>query len=72
MYVVNAQDTVEYRIVKLGPIIDGLRVVREGLGSNDWVVVNGLMTIRPGAKVNATRASVASAPAQPIAGVSNP
>ena len=30
----NDQDTVEYKTVKLGPIIDGLRVVREGIQSN--------------------------------------
>jgi RND family efflux transporter MFP subunit len=72
VYVVNAQDAVEYRIVKLGPMIDGLRVVREGLGSNDWVVVNGLMSVRPGAKVNANRAAMASTPGQPIAGLGAP
>ncbi len=59
--VVNAQDTVEYRIVKLGPISDGLRVIRDGVQPNDWVVVNGLMTARPGAKVNPTRAPQAAA-----------
>jgi multidrug efflux system membrane fusion protein len=72
VYVVNAQDAVEYRIVKLGPMIDGLRVVREGLGSNDWVVVNGLMTVRPGAKVSAKRAALASTPEQPVAELSAP
>ena len=30
-FVVNDQNTVEYRQVELGPIIDGLRVVRNGL-----------------------------------------
>jgi multidrug efflux system membrane fusion protein len=53
VYVVNGQDPVRSP-VKLGPLIDGLRVVREGLHSNDWVVVNGLMSIRPGIKVNPT------------------
>jgi multidrug efflux system membrane fusion protein len=67
VYVVNAQDAVEYHIVKLGPIIDGLRVVREGVGSNDWIVVNGLMSVRPGAKVNPTRATAGEA-AHPIDG----
>jgi multidrug efflux system membrane fusion protein len=64
VYVVNAQDTVEYKTVKLGPIYDGLRVVHEGIQSNDWVVVNGLMSVRPGVKVSATRAVIgATAPA---------
>jgi multidrug efflux system membrane fusion protein len=57
VYVVNDQDTVESRPVKLGPIFDGFRVVREGVQPKDWVVVNGLMTIRPGAKVKPTRAA---------------
>ena len=64
VFVLDGQDTVQYRPVKLGPIIDGLRVVREGLQPKDWVVVNGLMTVRPGAKVTPTRAPlvVAQAP----------
>ena len=64
VYVVDAKNTVEYRSVKLGPIIDGLRVVREGLKTNDWVIVNGLMSVRPGVPVNPTRAVIGeSAPA---------
>ncbi len=59
VYVVNPQDTIEYRTVKLGPLIDGLRVVREGLQPQDWVVVNGLMSVRPGVKVKPDRANPA-------------
>src|ERR1043166_1440839 len=55
VYVVNDQDTVESRKVALGPSFDGLRVVREGIQLQDWVVVNGLMAARPGAKVKPTR-----------------
>ncbi len=33
VYVVTAGHTVEYRGVTLGPIVDGLRVVRSGLDS---------------------------------------
>src|SRR5208282_2084505 len=58
VYTVDEQNTVEYKIVNLGPMIDGLRAVREGLRSNNWVVVNGLMSVRPGAKVNPSRAAV--------------
>ncbi|MGO8701632.1 MAG: efflux RND transporter periplasmic adaptor subunit [Limisphaerales bacterium] len=56
VFTVDGQDMVQYTPVKLGPIIDGLRVVREGLHASDAVVVNGLMTIRPGLKVSPTRA----------------
>ena len=56
--VVDAQNTVEYKTVDLGGIIDGLRVVRQGLHSNDSVIVNGLMSVRPGAKVIPSPAAV--------------
>jgi RND family efflux transporter MFP subunit len=69
VFIIDDKDTVQYAPVTLGPLVDGLRVVRAGLHSNDWVVVNGLMTIRPGAKVNPSRAGIAStnmtAPASP-------
>jgi RND family efflux transporter MFP subunit len=49
--VVGAENKVEYRPVKLGPVIDGLRVVREGLKENETIVVNGLQRVRPGSPV---------------------
>ncbi|HEY3786450.1 MAG TPA: efflux RND transporter periplasmic adaptor subunit [Steroidobacteraceae bacterium] len=49
--VVGKDNKVEYRPVQLGPIVDGLRVVREGLSSGDTIVVNGLQRVRPGAPV---------------------
>jgi len=61
VYVLTDQDTVEYRPIKLGPMIDGLRVVREGIQPKDWVVVNGLMSIRQGAKVAPSRTQLAVA-----------
>lgn len=64
---VDDQNTVQYKMVKLGPVVDGLRVVREGIQSNDWVIVNGLMSARPGAKVNPTHAAAGMASAQPAA-----
>lgn len=39
------------RNVVLGPMEDGLRIVREGLKPEDRVVINGLMVLRPGAVV---------------------
>jgi RND family efflux transporter MFP subunit len=49
--VVKDDGTVEARVVRPGPMIDGLRVVREGLTANDKIVIDGLMRARPGAKV---------------------
>lgn len=63
----GGKNVVQYRSVTLGPMVDGLRVVREGLSSNDWVVVNGLMTLRPGIPVNPTNAALAA----PAAGGAN-
>jgi RND family efflux transporter MFP subunit len=66
VYTVSDQNEVVYKIVKLGPVIDGLRVVREGLKPDDWVIVNGLMTIRPGAKVAPAKVAIGETP-QPAA-----
>lgn len=51
--VVDKEGKVQYRPVKLGPLHEGLRVVREGLGASDRVVVRGLQRVRPGALVKA-------------------
>jgi RND family efflux transporter MFP subunit len=67
VYVVNDQDAVEHKRIQMGPVMDGLRVVRAGLSSNDWVVVNGLMSIRAGVKVRPERSSVATDQPKPVA-----
>ena len=51
VYVVTPKHEIEYRPVTLGPIVDGLRVVRSGLKAGEPVVVNGLQRIRPGVQV---------------------
>jgi RND family efflux transporter MFP subunit len=51
-FVVNDQNTVEYRKVEPGPLIDGLRVIRSGLNSEEWVIVNGVQRVRAGATVD--------------------
>ena len=51
VYVVSPKNEIEYRPVTLGPIVNGLRVVREGLKAGEPVVVDGLQRIRPGARV---------------------
>jgi RND family efflux transporter MFP subunit len=48
---VDASNKTVYRPIKIGPIVDGLRVVREGLTANDRVVVSGLMSARPAVPV---------------------
>ncbi|WP_373875334.1 efflux RND transporter periplasmic adaptor subunit [Methylobacterium trifolii] len=51
VYVVAEDGTVSAREVKLGPKVDGYRVIREGLKGDETVVVNGVVRARPGAKV---------------------
>jgi len=53
VYVVNAEKKVEFRPVKIGPVIDGLRAVKEGLKAGELVIVEGLMRVRPGVVVDA-------------------
>ena len=43
----GAGNKVLYRLVKLGPVVDGARVVREGLSKDDKIVVDGLQRIHP-------------------------
>ena len=56
--VVGADNKVQYRPVKLGPIIDGLRVVTEGLTAGETIVVSGLQRVRPGSPVTPARVAM--------------
>jgi membrane fusion protein, multidrug efflux system len=58
--VLKSDDSLEYRLVDLGPDIEGLRVVTQGLQPNDVIVVNGLQHVMPGIKVQASRVSMDS------------
>lgn len=53
---VNDQNVVEYRAVKLGPLSDGLRVIREGLKPGDRVITAGIQRARPGITVKPNEA----------------
>jgi multidrug efflux system membrane fusion protein len=50
---VDNNSVVQVRPVEVGPVVDGLRVVRKGLGPDDHVIVNGLVNAQPGSKVTA-------------------
>ncbi len=59
VFVVDAQHLVQYRRVKVGAVQpDGLRVIEEGLQSDDWVLVSGLQLVRPRIAVTPQRASM--------------
>jgi multidrug efflux system membrane fusion protein len=53
VFVVDKAGKAEYRAVTLGPVVDGLRVVRSGLKPGEKIVVNGLQRVRPGAPITA-------------------
>lgn len=55
VYVVGADNKADYRKVTTGPLLDGYRVVREGLTRQDWVVVSGTQRVKPGIEVDPQR-----------------
>lgn len=52
--VVNQDKVLEYRAVRPGRVVDGLRIVLEGLKPGEVIVVNGLQRVRPGMPVQTT------------------
>lgn len=67
VFVVDADDTIQYRSIETGPLVDGLRVVRSGLTADDWVVYAGTQRARPGLRVDPQRHGRAVPPAAPAA-----
>ena len=55
VYVVAEDGTVGRKVVTLGPINGGMRIIRTGLNAGDWVIIKGLQRARPGQKVNPKR-----------------
>jgi RND family efflux transporter MFP subunit len=49
---VNSENVVEKRPIRQGQLVDGLRVIEEGLQPGEPVVVKGLQRARPGGKVD--------------------
>ena len=66
---VDAQNQVSAKPVVLGPVVDGLRVVRSGLTARDRVIITGSQMAMPGAKVapKAGRIAATAAAAAPPA-----
>jgi multidrug efflux pump subunit AcrA (membrane-fusion protein) len=64
VYVVDQDNVAKQVYVTLGPVFDGLRVIKDGLSPTDRVVVNGLMRVRPGLKVTPEQAPPAGEPAK--------
>ncbi|MAL87879.1 MULTISPECIES: efflux RND transporter periplasmic adaptor subunit [unclassified Brevundimonas] len=62
VYVVDAENMVVARPVELGPLSDGLRVIRSGIEPTDRVIVNGQLRARPGQPVTPKTVEIARTP----------
>ena len=71
---INANNVVTPKPVELGAVVDGLRVIRSGVGPKDRIVIKGVQMAMPGAKVApsvgkiAVQRGAAAPTVQPIAG----
>jgi multidrug efflux system membrane fusion protein len=59
--VVNGENKAEYREVRIGRLVGGLRVVEAGLEAGETIVVNGLQRVRPGAPLTPQAVVMAAA-----------
>lgn len=57
--VLDENNVAQYRAVTIGRLVDGLRIVAEGLADGDVVIVNGLQRVRPGMPVTPAEVSMA-------------
>jgi RND family efflux transporter MFP subunit len=48
VWVIDGENKAQYRPVKLGPLHEGLRIVREGVGPDDKVVIAGVQRVKLG------------------------
>jgi len=59
LIIVQPDGTAKYQRVIPGPLVDGLRVIREGLKGDESVVIEGVSKIRPNSKVMPQQADMA-------------
>jgi RND family efflux transporter MFP subunit len=74
-YVVDEENKIQYRRVKVGALQDdGLRVIEEGLNAGDWVVVGALQQLRPKMDVDPEQTAMPTpgAPTEPSGGTPAP
>jgi multidrug efflux system membrane fusion protein len=65
--VVGDDGKVEYRVIKPGVMVDGLRVVDDGLKAGEKIIVSGLQRARPGMNVTAQTVDMEHPDAPPAA-----
>jgi RND family efflux transporter MFP subunit len=66
VFTVADDGTVGTKLVELGPMVDGLRVIRSGIGATDRVVIDGLQRARPGQKVTAQDGKIEAVAPAPL------
>ncbi len=62
LLVVGQDDVVEQRLVQIGALDDGMRVILQGLSADERVVIDGLQRALPGSKVEPREAAATDAP----------
>lgn len=69
LLVVDSDSKVVAKPVQIGPVIDGLRIIRSGIEPDDHVIISGMQVAVPGAKVQAVPGHIAPivVPKQPLA-----
>jgi RND family efflux transporter MFP subunit len=72
LLVVNDKNIVEYRPVSVGTLDSGLRVITQGVGESDWVIVSGIQRVRPGATVKPIQSAMPADPANTSSPTSAP
>lgn len=61
VYVVGADGVARMRVVELGPLAHGLRVIRAGLAAHDRVVIDGVQRAQAGHRVRARLGRIVAA-----------
>ncbi len=62
VYVVDREGVVGQKVVRRGRLIDGLRVILDGLGADDRIVISGVQRARPGRRVTVKQGELTAFP----------
>lgn len=59
VFVLDKDDKASPRPVEIGPLVEGLRVIRSGVGPDERVLIDGLVQLQPGSKVKPKLVTIA-------------
>lgn len=62
VFTVGAEGVVKPAVIRPGPLVEGLRIVREGLTGDEDIIIDGLLRARPGAKVTPAPGEIKARP----------